>query len=262
MLSASNLSWYAGHGRDGLPIVNKASLEVRPGECVGLVGPNGCGKSTLLQMLYRILKPCAGGQVLLGGRSIWQMSTREFAQQAAVMEQTASSVFDSTVEDAVMLGRLPHQALWSGSGAKDRGIVQQSLERVGASRLLRQQLSSLSGGERQRVLLARALAQEPRLLFLDEPTNHLDIRYQLELMSLIQTLECSTVVVLHDLNIAAQFCDRLYLMHEGSLLQSGTPVEILTSSNIFRAFGVAADVDVSSGTGRPSITYRMQDYGR
>lgn len=256
MLAANGLSWHAG----GRRIVHNVSLDVQAGECVGLVGPNGCGKSTLLRMLYRSLAPAPGGQVVFKGRDIWRMTAREFAQQAAVLAQDAPQGFDSSVRDTVMLGRLPHQSAWAKDSARDKALVQERLEQVGAWHLAGQRFSSLSGGEKQRVLLARALAQQPQLLFLDEPTNHLDIRYQLELMHLIKALACTVVVVLHDLNIAARFCDRIYLMQEGALLAGGTPGQVLTPLHIGQVFGVQAEVDMDAATGRPRIAYGMDPY--
>ncbi|MEG1279441.1 MAG: ABC transporter ATP-binding protein [Comamonas sp.] len=238
-------------------IVKDAALHVGKGECVGLIGPNGCGKSTLLRMLYRVLPP-RDGQVRLEGQDIWQMDARAFARQAAVLAQAGAPAFDNTVHDAVMLGRLPHQGRFAADSVQDRRVVTESLERVGAAQLAAQNVATLSGGERQRVLLARALAQQPRLLFLDEPTNHLDIRYQLELMQLVRGLQMTVLVVLHDLNIAAQFCDRLYLMQAGALVASGTPREVLMPEALERVFGVRAAVDDHPATGRPRVAYWME----
>lgn len=260
MLTASDVSWHLGGRGDGRRIVRGASLGVQAGECVGLVGPNGCGKSTLLRMLYRSLAPAPGGQVRFNGRDIWRMSAREFAQQTAVLSQDASQGFDSSVWDTVMLGRLPHQSAWAKDSAKDKALVRERLEQVGAWHLAGQRFASLSGGEKQRVLLARALAQQPQLLFLDEPTNHLDIRFQLELMHLLKALACTVVVVLHDLNIAAQFCDRIYLMQEGALLACGAPEQVLTPQRIHQVFGVRAEVDVHAATGRLRIAYWMEQH--
>ncbi len=253
MLRAQGLHFAVGQR----PIVQDAALQVGTGECVGLIGPNGCGKSTLLRMLYRVLPPHRG-QVLLEGQDVWQMDARAFARQAAVLAQSSTPAFDSTVQEAVMLGRLPHQGSFAADSEQDRCIVGESLERVGAAQLAGQSMATLSGGERQRVLLARALAQQPQLLFLDEPTNHLDIRYQLELMRLVRSLQLTVLVVLHDLNIAAQFCDRLYLMHEGVLVASGPPREVLTPEALERAFGVRAAIDDHPATGRPRIAYWME----
>jgi len=252
MLRAQGLCWGAG----GRQIVRDAALHVEVGECVGLIGPNGCGKSTLLRILYRVLAP-QRGQVWFEGQDIWRMEPRAFARQTAVLAQASATAFDSTACEAVMLGRLPHQGRFAADSAQDRRMVHESLARVGAAGLAGQRMSTLSGGERQRVLLARALAQEPRLLFLDEPTNHLDIRYQLELMRLVRGLGITVLVVLHELNIAAQFCDRLYLMQAGALVASGTPRAVLTPEAIHGAFGVRSVVDEHPITGRARIAYWM-----
>ncbi|WP_395023885.1 ABC transporter ATP-binding protein [Comamonas odontotermitis] len=253
MLQAQGLHFAVGQRA----IVQDAALHVSAGECVGLIGPNGCGKSTLLRMLYRVLPPHRG-VVRLEGQDVWQMDARAFARQAAVLAQNSAPAFDSTAQEAVMLGRLPHQGRFAADSVQDRRIVTESLERVGAAQLAGQSMATLSGGERQRVLLARALAQQPRLLFLDEPTNHLDIRYQLELMRLVRSLQLTVLVVLHDLNIAAQFCDRLYLMEAGALVANGAPREVLTPEAMARVFGVRATIDDHPATGRPRIAYWME----
>jgi len=253
MLQAQGLHFAVGQRA----IVQDAALHVDAGECVGLIGPNGCGKSTLLRMLYRVLPPNRG-LVRLEGQDVWQMDARAFARQAAVLAQNSAPAFDSTVQETVMLGRLPHQGRFAADSVQDRRIVTESLERVGAAQLAGQSMVTLSGGERQRVLLARALAQQPRLLFLDEPTNHLDIRYQLELMRLVRSLQLTVLVVLHDLNIAAQFCDRLYLMEAGALVANGAPREVLTPEAMARVFGVRATIDDHPATGRPRIAYWME----
>ena len=250
MLQAQGLHFSAG----GKAIVRNAALHVGVGEVVGLIGPNGCGKSTLMRMLYRVL-PSQGGQVLLDGQDIGQMELRAFAQQVAVLAQNSAMAFDGPVLDTVMLGRLPHQGRFAATSQADADIAQQSLQSVGAAHLARRSMATLSGGERQRVLLARALAQQPRLLFLDEPTNHLDVRYQLELMRLVRGLGLAVLVVLHELNIAAQFCDRLYLMEAGQLVADGTPGEVLTPQAIDQVFGVRAVVDAHPVTGKPRIAY-------
>lgn len=257
MLTAKQLSWTAGHGSDAVQIVRQASLHVQQGECVGLVGPNGCGKSTLMRMLYRVLQPEAGGSVALQGRNIWQMSARQFAQQAAVLGQETALGFDCTVQELVMMGRYPHQSRWARDSAEDKAVVSTSLEQVRASQLADHPLSSLSGGERQRVLLARALAQQPQLLFLDEPTNHLDIQFQLELLALVRASGCTVVIVIHDLNLAAQFCDRVYVMKQGAIEAVGTPAQVLTPATIAQVFQVQALVDRHPRLDRPRVSYWM-----
>lgn len=257
MLTASHLSWTASHGADAVQIVRQASLHVQQGECVGLVGPNGCGKSTLMRMLYRVLQPEAGGSVALQGRDIWQMSARQFAQQAAVLGQETALGFDCTVQELVMMGRYPHQSRWARDSAEDKAVVSACLAQVRVSSLANHPLSSLSGGERQRVLLARALAQQPQLLFLDEPTNHLDIQFQLELLGLVRASGCTVLIVVHDLNLAAQFCDRIYVMQNGAIEAEGMPEQVLTPATIARVFQVESLVDRHPRLDKARVSYWM-----
>lgn len=251
LLEARNVSWSV----DGQRIVDSVSLHVERGECVGLLGPNGCGKSSLLRMMYRHTRPDSGS-VHLDGRDIWTLSPREFAQKVAVLGQESAHVFDYTVQEAVMMGRIPHQSPWARNSAHDLQVVEDCLRQVGCLHLAERDFSGLSGGEKQRVLLARALAQKPEVLVLDEPTNHLDIRYQLELMHLVKQSGRTVQVALHDLNIAAQYCDRIYVMQEGNVITRGTPASALTPENIARVYGVDALVDRRPDTGllRVSIT--------
>lgn len=250
MLEALDISWDA----DGRRIVDQASLCVSRRECVGLIGPNGSGKSTLLRMLYRVLRPDTGC-VLLEQRDLRSMTAREFAAQVSVLAQEVPQSFDFTVREAVMMGRLPHQSAWAGDSAHDLACMRQALAQVGAAALEPRPFSSLSGGEKQRVLVARALAQQPRLMLLDEPTNHLDIRHQLGLMALVRRLPIASIVALHDLNLAAHYCDRLYLMAQGRIVAQGTPAQVLTPATIGQVYGVSAEVDIHAATGRLRISF-------
>ena len=250
LLEARGLRWSIA----GKAVVNDVSIHLRDGECLGVIGPNGCGKSSLLRMLYRVIRPHAG-KVHLAGRDVWGMSARGFAQQVAVLTQEFAPAFDMSVEETVMMGRIPHRSAWAGHGARDRDLVRECLSQVGCEALLDRDFTRLSGGEKQRVLLARALAQQPQCLLLDEPTNHLDVRYQHELMALIRGVGRSALVVLHDLNIAAQYCDRLCLMHHGALVAQGTPDEVLTPANIAAVYGMDAVVDAHPFTAKPRVTF-------
>ena len=241
----------------GRTVVKDVSIRLRDGECVGVIGPNGCGKSSLLRLLYRVVRP-QSGEVRWMGQNIWEMSARGLAQQVAVLTQEFAPAFDMSVLEAVMMGRIPHRSSWSVNGARDRALVRECLEQVGCTALLDRDFARLSGGEKQRVLLARALAQQPQCLLLDEPTNHLDVRYQHELMALVRGVRGvgrSTLVVLHDLNIAAQYCDRLCLMHHGALVAQGTPHEVLTREHIAAVYGMDAVVDAHPFTGKPRVTF-------
>jgi iron complex transport system ATP-binding protein len=225
----------------GRRIVDDVSLSVQPGEIVGLIGPNGSGKSTLLRSVYRMLRPVAG-HVLIGGDEVWQLSARESARRTGVVVQESPSDFEFTVREVVQMGRTPHKGMLSADTRDDAHIVADALRRVGMLRLAERAYPTLSGGEKQRVLLARALAQQPRLLVLDEPTNHLDIHYQLEILDLVRALRITTLVTIHDLNLAAAYCDRLYLLAHGQIVASGTPEAVLTPDLIRQVFHVDATI--------------------
>ncbi|SES93818.1 ABC transporter ATP-binding protein [Nonomuraea wenchangensis] len=220
---------------DGHPIVREAGLRVADGELVGLVGPNGCGKSTLLRAVYRALRPSAG-LIAVDGDDVHRLPAREAARRTAVLAQEIPADLDFTVAEIVAMGRTPYKA----DAATDEAVCAGALDRVGLSAAAGRIFATLSGGEKQRVLLARALAQRTRLLLLDEPTSHLDIRHQLELLHLIRDLGIATLAVLHDLNQAAAFCDRLYVMNAGRVVAGGPPHEVLTPDLISEVYGVRA----------------------
>lgn len=249
-LQAHHLSWQAAAAH----IVRDVSLHVAQGELVGLLGPNGSGKSTLLRMIYRILKP-ASGSVQVNGSDVWRSSARDNARAMAVLAQENTSEFELLVRDVVLIGRTPHQSPFARDSAEDFRIVAQALERVDAQYLSERMFSTLSGGEKQRVLMARALAQQAPLLVLDEPTNHLDVRHQFELMNLIRSLGLTALAALHELPLAAHYCDRLYLLKDGVLVAQGKPSEVLTPETIARVYGVRAQIHTSPRTGKPVIEF-------
>ena len=220
----------------GNPILRGVSLEVEPNEFVGIIGPNGSGKSTLLKCIYRVLKPQAG-IVRLDGTDIRELSYKKSAQTIAVLAQHNYYNFEFSVQDVVLMGRSPHKRTMERDNAEDY-----ALETVGMADMAKRSFSTLSGGEQQRVILARALAQETPCLILDEPTNHLDITYQLELMDIVQSLGRTVVAAIHDLNIAAMYCTRLFVMQKGQLIAAGTPEEVLTPELIQQVYGVKAKV--------------------
>ncbi|MUL63396.1 histidinol phosphatase [Mycobacterium sp. CBMA 234] len=248
-IAAESVSWSAG----GRLVIDDVSLVLAEGETLGLLGPNGAGKSSLLRLLAGLRRP-AGGAVLLNGRPLVEHRRRAVAQRIAVVEQQVTTDMDLTVEQIVRLGRIPHRGIWSGDTEADDRAVERALEQTETTAMRDRDWRTLSGGEQQRVQIARALAQEPRELLLDEPTNHLDIRHQFELLALIRMLPVTAVVTLHDLTLAALFCDRLVVLHEGRLIASGTPAEVLTAELISSVYGIAARVVADgAGEGRPSI---------
>ena len=242
-LQARDMGWATRSAR----IVERVSLDVQPGEMLGLIGPNGSGKSTVLRLLSGILVPTQG-EVLLEGQPLHALPRRALARKLAFVSQMADTQDAIDVWDAVELGRTPWLSALQPLSAEDGRIVREALAAVGLAHKQRSAWSTLSGGERQRVHIARALAQQPGLLLLDEPTNHLDIHQQLSLMQLVRGLPITKVVALHDLNQALA-CDRLAVMCAGRLVAQGTPREILTPAllqDIFKV-QVAELVDPQDG---------------
>ena len=249
-LDVKDISWEI----DATQIIDRIRLHVETGEFVGVIGPNGSGKSSLLRLIYRLMKPSAGF-VTLNERDLWSLTARETAQSMAVVAQERTSDFDFTVEEVVMMGRTPHKRPLDRDTTDDRALVSDALRRVDLSAFAHRLFHTLSGGEKQRVLVARALAQKARILILDEPTNHLDIRYQLEILELVKSLNVTTVGALHDLNLAAAYCDRLYLLQTGRIVAEGKPAEVLTSAQIGSVYGVKAEVEIGAATGHLHIVY-------
>ncbi|WP_028646560.1 ABC transporter ATP-binding protein [Nocardiopsis sp. CNT312] len=243
---------------DGTELVRELSLEVPGGRLVGLVGPNGSGKSTALRCVYRALRP-SRGTVWLDGRDLSALSLRESARSVAALTQEGGSDLDFTAAEIVALGRTPHQRGNRPLDARERELCRSAMERMDVAHLADRGVLSLSGGERQRVLLARCLAQEPRVLVLDEPTNHLDVRHQVGLLSLVRRAGITVLVVLHDLNLAAAACDRVGVLSGGRLVASGTPRDVLVPELIERVFGVAATVVAHPRTGTPQLLYSLTD---
>jgi iron complex transport system ATP-binding protein len=241
--------------RGGRFAFERLTFSVEAGEIFGVIGPNSAGKTSLLRLLTRVVAP-AGGEILLGGHAVSDLAPWELARQIAVVPQEAPRPFPFTVQQLVLMGRYPHAPGRFFESAADAAVARQAMAATGTSALAAVPLEQLSGGERQRAMLARALAQEPRLLVLDEPTSHLDLRYQAETAELLRRLngERSVTVLLvsHDLNLAAEICDRLLLLHDGRVARVGTPAEVLEPALLEHVFECRVVVD-KSATGRPTV---------
>lgn len=222
-------------------ILKGVSINGNTGEFIGIIGPNGSGKSTLLKCIYRILKPHTG-QVFLDGEELSGISIRNSAKKMAVVAQHNYYNFDFSVMEVVLMGRAPHKKTMERDNAKDFQIAQKALETVEMEGFANRSFSTLSGGEQQRVILARALAQQTPCLILDEPTNHLDITHQIQLMKIVKNLEVTVISAVHDLNIAAMFCDRLYVLQDGEIVGQGTPQEVLTAEFIKKIYRVETEI--------------------
>ncbi len=245
---AQNLVW----GVRRKTIVNDVSLNVAEGETLGLIGPNGSGKSSLLRLLSGLKAP-QSGCVEIMGQNIAHIPRKALARQLAFVQHNATTDTNVSVRDVVRLGRTPHRSALAGWTAADETAVSTALERVDMADRRAQAWQTLSGGERQRVHIARALAQSPRVMFLDEPTNHLDIHHQIEILRMVRRLDLTSVIALHDLNLAAMFCDRIVVLQAGAVVACGTPAEVLTQALLREVFRVEAEVAHDPHSGQPHI---------
>jgi iron complex transport system ATP-binding protein len=220
-------------------VLRDITFSVDKGECIGIIGPNGSGKSTLLKALSKILKP-SSGKVVICGRDLERYTVKELARHMAVVPQETGIEFDFTCLEIVLMGRNPHMGRFEVEGKKDMDIAREAMVLTNTWHLRDRPFSRISGGERQRVIIARALAQEPSVLLMDEPVSHLDINYQIEILELVERLKeerrIVVIIVFHDLNLAARYCDRLILLSDSSILAAGKPEDVLTQEHIHDAF--------------------------
>jgi iron complex transport system ATP-binding protein len=243
-------------GTAGPLAVRNVSLDIEPGAITGLLGPNGCGKTTLLKLLAGIVSPDAG-QVTLDGQPLTALSRRVVARQIAVVPQETHPAFDYSALEMALMGRHPHLGTFQLEGPDDVSLAYGALTATGTGHLAQRPYMTLSGGEKQRVVIASALAQQPRVLLLDEPTASLDLGYQLEIQSLLTTLNrthgVTMVLATHDLNLAAAMCSRLVLMREGRVIAQGPTADVLTPQRIQDLYGVDASVDVHPTAGHLTV---------
>lgn len=226
-------------------------------EFLGIIGPNGSGKSTFLKCIYRVQRP-SEGTISLDGRPLDDFSYQESARRLSVVAQHNFYSFDFPVLDVVLMGRSPHKKLLERDNLHDYELARKALRVVGMAAFEERSFSSLSGGEQQRVILARALAQQTECMILDEPTNHLDIKYQLQIMDIVKGLGLTVAAAIHDLNIAALYCDRLIAIKQGQVVGLGTPRELLTEEFIYDLYEVRSTVSIHPDTGRLNIVYLPQ----
>jgi iron complex transport system ATP-binding protein len=258
MIRAQDVS-YAVNGTE---IVHQVSLSVQPGELVGIIGPNGAGKTTLLKLLGGLLLPTSG-TTYLHDQSLYRMPPRKVARAIAVVPQDTRMDFAFNVWQVVMMGRHSHLGRFDIEGPHDFALVEDAMAQVAVEHLAERPITTLSGGERQRVFLAKALAQQSQHLLLDEPIAALDLRHQLNVLALLQKL-ChkgkAVVVILHDLNLAARYCDRLILIHQGRMVTFGSPGEVLTETTLRDIYQIDAVVRHDPLIDTISITV-LQDKG-
>jgi iron complex transport system ATP-binding protein len=240
-LTVENLKFSYG---DNL-VLDGVSLNVKPGAVTALMGANACGKTTLLNIMTKNLKPDAG-RVLLDGRDIAGIKLRDFARRAAIVHQKNAAPDDLTVRKLVSYGRIPHSSMLRGRTPRDEESIAQAIEATGVADIAERPMGSLSGGQRQRAFIAMALAQDTKLLFLDEPTTFLDVRYQVEILRLIRSLNgergITILMVLHDINQALAYSDEVIGLRGGKIITRGAPREVIDSDMIAALYGVKLDV--------------------
>ncbi|MNI29058.1 Hemin import ATP-binding protein HmuV [compost metagenome] len=238
----------------GTPIVKDISLHVDKGRFVGIIGPNGCGKSTLLKSIYKVIKP-KQGSIFLDGNDVLQSSPKSIFKKMGVVGQFNDMNFDFTVHEMVMMGRTPHKHVMESDHQEDYEIVNAALKKVDLISYSNRSYLTLSGGEKQRVILARAIAQQPQFLILDEPTNHLDIKYQLQILSIVKSLKVGTLAALHDLSLAAMYCDILYVVKSGQIVASGNPNKVLTKELVKEVYEIDCEMYTNPVSGGLAIAY-------
>ncbi|SEQ95560.1 ABC transporter ATP-binding protein [Piscibacillus halophilus] len=241
---------------DGKPIVQDIQLSIQKGKCIGLIGPNGAGKSTVVKLISALEKPSAG-QIQFMGKDVQDWSVKKLAQHIAVLTQEGLAPYPITVYDAILMGRYPHLGFFQRESKRDYEIVEEVLKITDLTEFRDQLLDTLSGGERQRVAIAKAMVQQPELLLLDEPTTYLDIGHQLNILKLVQDWQkrdgLTVVMVLHDLNLAAQFCDELVLMDHGRVVRVGTSEDIIAKEMLESVYHANPEIIRHPKTNIPQI---------
>ena len=236
-----------GYDYSDKKVLESISFNVRPGEILGILGPNGCGKTTMLKNLNRNLSPHRGC-VLLDGTDLEGMSKKDIARRIAAVPQSNEIRFAFTVREMVEMGRMPFQEAFRGASSEDERIVDEAMELTGLTEMSERLINTMSGGERQRVIIARAIAQSPEIILMDEPTLHLDINMQFEVLDLVSDLArrkgLTVVIVSHDLPMVARYCDRMILVHGRTVYAEGTPEEVLTPGNMRTVFNIDARFEV------------------
>jgi iron complex transport system ATP-binding protein len=246
-----------GFGYGHQLVLDHIDLQVAPGETLGILGPNGSGKSTLLSLMDGIFAPQRGA-VLLKGTPIQSMRRSEIARHIAMVSQEHYFRFDFSVLEVVLMGRFARMGRLQFEGHRDRKVARDALHATQCLELAGRSILELSGGERQRVLIARALAQEPRLILLDEPTSFLDLKFKREIFRLIARLSAEkglgVVVVSHDIDLVARYCAQIVMLKGGSIYKIGRPTEVITARNVEAVFDCPVRVDENPETGRPRVS--------
>jgi len=254
VFAADKICWLV----DEQLILDCLTFEIKAQEFVGIIGPNGAGKSSLLRCLYGLNEICAG-ELTFQNKPSHTYTRRELAKQIAVVVQEPPTHFDMKVSDVVAMGLIPHKSLLAFSSPQEQITIDNAIEMVELSEKKNAAFNTLSGGEKQRVMVARAIVQNPQVLILDEPTNHLDIQHQIEVLQLVKRMQVTVILSLHDLNIAAAFCDRLILLDKGKIVADGSCDQVLTQQNLKNIFRIDGQIDQHPFHSGRRITFNFTD---
>lgn len=249
-LTVTNLSWKV----KDKTVLNQVNLSIDKGETIGIVGPNGAGKTSLLKCIFQEYKDYQG-KVALNGHDIKQQKPKSIAQTIAVVNQHYDATFDLTVDEVVHMGLIPHKSMFEQDNSEDIKNIERALNIVNLDDKRQQMFTTLSGGEQQRCLIARAIVQDPQLLIMDEPTNHLDVYYQHQIFEIVKGLNVSLLMSIHDLNLAAQYCDKILLLNQGVVEAFDTPEVVLSEKRLSNVFCLPCHVDKNPFNGKPRVTF-------
>ncbi|WP_057830623.1 ABC transporter ATP-binding protein [Colwellia sp. TT2012] len=259
LLNISQLSWQVPNKA----ILHNINFNVRKGEVIGIIGPNGAGKTSLLRCITNqnniLASANVTGSVKLKNRAITRYSTKEIAQHFALVMQKNDSIFALSVQDVMKMGLLPHKTLFSLDSDHDKAQINLALKKVGLEQALHTNFNQLSGGEQQRVLIARALVQASQILILDEPTTHLDVYYQHQVLQLVNKLNITVIMTVHDLNLASLYCQRLILLNQGQLICDGSPEEVLAPKQLSQVFGLPCQQSIDGMTGATQVSFYLPE---
>ncbi len=257
-LHVDQLYWQIGNKI----ILNNITFNVNKGEVIGIIGPNGAGKTSLLRCITNQQKNTKtavfSGSIHLKNKIISQYSAKELAQHFAHVTQKAEAIFSLTVVDIVKMGLLPHKSLFAIDNDHDKHQIKLALKKVGLAHTEKMKYSQLSGGEQQRALIARALVQKAQILILDEPTNHLDVYYQHQVLNLINQLNITVIMTVHDLNLASEYCQRLLLLEQGQLIADGKPEDVLTETQLSKVFRLPCIVTQDTLNQKPRVFFSLE----
>ena len=256
VIKIKNISW----AYNGTKVLDNVSLNIKPGTFTGILGPNGAGKTTLLKLILNLLQ-AEKNSILIKGKDIRIYSRKSLAKIEAYVPQSVKIDFNFTVEQVVMMGRTPFLGRFDRESSNDIKIAEWAMKETGVLELKEKLITHLSGGELQRVVIARALTQEPTILALDEPTSHLDIHHQINILSIIRSLakrkSLTIVAVLHDVNHALEYCDNLFLLNQGKIVNSGSPEKVITPEIMEEVYNLNVKITKNPFTGNP---YMVHDY--